>query len=104
MKRETLSYARYMFFKERGININMSNYNKLFVRQKQFEKQYGIKKSELLDRYKYTEYVQAKSTQELGKEVIDELKDTIYGAETEKLMADNERNAKWAEEPNQGDN
>ena len=31
----------------------MSNYTKLFIRNKKFEKQYGIKKEKLLSKYSY---------------------------------------------------
>lgn len=52
-----LSYARYEFYKSKGIIINLENFNKLFISQKQFEKQYGISKKELLEKYNYEEYL-----------------------------------------------
>ena len=52
-----LTYARYMFFKDRGIAINEENYRRLFYNAKQFEKQYGIDKSTLLEKYNYQEYI-----------------------------------------------
>ena len=51
-----LSYARYMFFKEKGIVIDETSYRKLFVGQKQFEKQYGLTKNEILQKYPYEEW------------------------------------------------
>ena len=39
MQSVALSYARYMFYKDKGIKINESNNNKLFIRQKLFKEQ-----------------------------------------------------------------
>ena len=79
MQSTALSYARYMFYKEKGINIDETNYKKLFMDQKKFEKQYGEGKKELLERYNYRDYLESldkrkgiKSTQELGQETIKE--------------------------------
>ena len=57
-----LTYARYMFFKDRGIVINEENYRRLFYNAKQFEKQYGIDKTTLLERYNYQEYINIKKS------------------------------------------
>ena len=57
-----LTYARYMFFKDRGIVINEENYRRLFYNAKQFEKQYGIDKSTLLEKYNYQEYINSKKS------------------------------------------
>ena len=51
-----LSYARYSFYKDRGIDIDMNNYRKLFVREDQFEKSNGITKQELIEKYDYDKY------------------------------------------------
>lgn len=56
MQSTKLSYARYMFFKEKGIVIDETSYRKLFVNQKQFEKQYGLTKNEILQKYPYEEW------------------------------------------------
>ena len=56
MQSVNLSYARYSFYKDRGIDIDMNNYRKLFIGQKQFEKSYRIKKQELLEKYDYNKY------------------------------------------------
>ena len=56
MQSINLSYARYSFYIDLGINIDMNNYRKLFMGQKQFEKTYGITKEELLERYDYNKY------------------------------------------------
>ena len=56
MQSINLSYARYSFYIDLGINIDMNNYRKLFMGQKQFEKTYGITKKELLERYDYNKY------------------------------------------------
>ena len=56
MQSINLSYARYSFYMNLGINVDMNNYRKLFINQKQFEKTYGITKKELLERYDYNKY------------------------------------------------
>ena len=60
MQSVNLSYARYSFYKDRGIDIDMNNYRKLFVGQKKFEKTYGITKKELLEKYDYNKYKEEK--------------------------------------------
>ena len=71
MQSVSLSYARYMFYKEKGIEITDKSYNKLFINQKQFEKAYRITKVELLEKYDYQAYIQQKKTQDLGKETLE---------------------------------
>ena len=56
-----LTYARYMFFKNQGIVITEENYTKLFYSTKNFEKQYGIDKSALLEKYNFQEYINNKN-------------------------------------------
>jgi len=56
MQSVNLSFARYMFYKNKDINIDMSNYRLLFINQKEFIKKYGINNKELLDLYNYLEY------------------------------------------------
>ena len=56
MQSINLSYARYSFYMNLGINVDMNNYRKLFINQKQFEKTYEITKEELLERYDYNKY------------------------------------------------
>ena len=53
MQSVELSYARYMFYKDRGIDINMNNYLILFMGQRNFYKKYGIEKNEILELYSY---------------------------------------------------
>ena len=82
MQSTKLSYARYMFYKEKGIIINEKNYGKLFINQKEFEKVYGITKESLLEMYPYEDRQEGgdkkeKSTQELGKETRELQKDVI---------------------------
>ena len=60
MQSVNLSYARYSFYKDRGIDIDMNNYRKLFDGQKRFEKAYGITKKELLEKYDYNKYKEEK--------------------------------------------
>ena len=64
MQSVSLSYARYMFYKEKNIEITDKSYNKLFINQKQFQKVYGITKEELLEKYDYQAYIQQKKTQD----------------------------------------
>lgn len=55
-----LSYARYSFYKDRGIDIDIKSHKKLFIEQKRFEKAYGITKKELLEKYDYNKYKEEK--------------------------------------------
>ena len=57
-----LSYARYMYCKNMGINIDMSNYRVLFISKKQFEKKFGKNCDELLELYNYQEYLVNKNS------------------------------------------
>ncbi len=65
MQSISLSYARYMFLKDKGVTIDMSNYKKLFYGQKPFESHYGISKKELLSMYNYEEYKEKENEQKL---------------------------------------
>ena len=84
-----------MFFKEKGINIDETNYSKLLANQKRFEKQYGLTKRELLERYPYEEGQYAgnkpkeeKSTQDLGKETQEEQEDVEGKEKVAKRLSD----------------
>jgi len=48
-----LSYARYEYLKDMGIEITIDNCKKLFIEEEQFERSYNIKKAEILDLYNY---------------------------------------------------
>lgn len=61
MQSVELSYARYMFYKEKNIGITMDNYIRLFMSNEQFEKQYGVTKNMLLKKYNYEEYLEQKN-------------------------------------------
>ena len=61
MQSVELSYARYYFLYDRGIVIDESNYGKLFYGNKAFEKQFGVSKDYLLDKYPYEENKRKKS-------------------------------------------
>ena len=50
-----VSYSRYKFLQEKGINVTMVNYKKIFTDNKQFEAQYKITKETLLEKYNYEE-------------------------------------------------
>ena len=95
MQSTALSYARYMFYKDNGISIDETNYKKLFASQKSFEKQYGIKKEELLTKYDYKKYMESlrmkKDTQQLGKETMEEQKDTQLLDSIEAQQAEQQR-------------
>ena len=56
----SLSYARYMFCLSIGVEIDMTNYTKLFMNNKKFEKTYGVTKEEILEKYNYDEYLKEK--------------------------------------------
>lgn len=100
MQSVSLSYARYMFYKEKNIEITDKNYNKLFINQKQFQKAYGITKEELLEKYDYQAYIQQKKTQDLGKETLEIQKETSYIQQTEYAMNNQEQ---MLEQKNQAD-
>ena len=91
MQSVSLSYARYMFYKEKDIEITDKSYNKLFINQKQFQKAYGITKEELLEKYDYQAYIQQKKTQDLGKETLEIQKDTPYIKQTEHAINNQEQ-------------
>ena len=100
MQSVSLSYARYMFYKEKNIEITDKSYNKLFINQKQFQKAYGITKEELLEKYDYQAYIQQKKTQDLGKETLKIQKETSYIKQTEQAMNNQEQ---MLEQKNQDD-
>ena len=100
MQSVSLSYARYMFYKEKNIEITDKSYNKLFINQKQFQKAYGITKEELLEKYDYQAYIQQKRTQDLGKETLEIQKETSYIKQTEQAMNNQEQ---MLEQKNQAD-
>ena len=56
-----LTYARYKFLTERGIIVDINNSGKLFISGKNFSKQYGITKEDLLEMYKYEDYIKEKN-------------------------------------------
>ncbi len=66
MQSVEVSYARYMFFKERGITINMDHYRNLFRSHVEFEERYGISKVDLLKKYNYAEYKEKKKKEKEG--------------------------------------
>ena len=63
MQSVALSYARYNFYLSIGIEINMVNYKKLFIDNKQFEKSYGKTKQEILEEYNYEKYMEEKENE-----------------------------------------
>ena len=91
MQSVSLSYARYMFYKEKSIEITDRSYKKLFIDQKRFEKAYGITKEELLEKYDYQAYIQQKKTQDLGKETLEIQKDIPYIQQTEHAINNQEQ-------------
>ena len=100
MQSVSLSYARYMFYKEKSIEITDRSYKKLFIGKKRFEKAYGITKEELLEKYDYQAYIQQKKTQDLGKETLEIQKETSYIKQTEQAMNNQEQ---MLEQKNQDD-
>lgn len=52
-----VSYARYCYYMDSGIEINEDNYKKLFFGWQYFKKVTGISKEELLEMYKYEDDV-----------------------------------------------
>lgn len=85
MQSTKLSYARYMFFKEKGIVIDETSYRKLFVNQKKFEKQYGLTKNEILQKYPYEEW-QALANEAKGENVKKDSKVKSDGGRKEEVI------------------
>ena len=85
MQSTKLSYARYMFFKEKGIVIDETSYRKLFMGQKQFEKQYGLTKNEILQKYPYEEW-QASANEDKGEKAKEDSKVQSDGERKEKVI------------------
>ena len=85
MQSTKLSYARYRFYEDSGITIDRDNYRKLFIVQKQFEKQYGITKAELLKIYPYPVH---KDVKELKEETEEEQKNMDGKEELTKYLKD----------------
>ena len=91
MQSTALSYARYMFLKEKGIRIDETNYNKLFYNQKLFQNQYGITKEELLAKYDFKKYLEEKNTLGLVTEAQETIEENIsYIDDTEQVMTKQE--------------
>lgn len=64
-----LSYARYMFYKSIGIDIDMNNYNLLFLNQKYFEKKYSKTSDDLISEYNYDEHLDKEQSKKRKKEL-----------------------------------
>lgn len=62
MQSVDLSYARYCFYQDKGVNITIDNYAKLFCSNKVFKKTYGINKKELIKKYNYDKYLKEKKS------------------------------------------
>ena len=63
MQSTKLSYARYIFLTERGQKIDMTSYGDLFIGNKKFEKQYGITKEKLIEKYNYERYLEERKNE-----------------------------------------
>ena len=57
MQSVALTYARYIFYSLRGVDITIDNCEKLFDGNAIFEHMYGITKEKLIERYNYEEYM-----------------------------------------------
>ena len=53
-----LTYSRYCYLKDRGISISGGNDKTIFKGEKQFSKQFGVSKTEILQKYSYKKYVE----------------------------------------------
>ena len=65
MQSVELTYARYMFFKEKGIQIDKNKYELLFMNGKYFEKTYKTTKAQLLEKYNFNSYLEKDKTKKL---------------------------------------
>ena len=57
---EKISYARYEYLKNKGIDYEVGNFRKIFMSEAQFQKQYGITREQLLERYDISEFYKVK--------------------------------------------
>ena len=62
-----MSYARYCFFKEEGIDFSQNNYKRLFVSEKQFIRTYNKTNQQLIEKYNYNEYLKEKEVKKDAK-------------------------------------
>ena len=60
IQRVDLSYARYCFYKDKGIIINQDNYINLFMSQKRFIEVYEITNKGLMELHNYEDYINIK--------------------------------------------
>ena len=67
MQSSELSYARYQFYNNKGINIDINNYKLIFTNQKSFIKNYGIDNKELKIMYPFSYYLNTLKQVELEK-------------------------------------
>ena len=51
-----LTYAHYEYLKDNDVEMNEKNLKKVFYNNREFERQFGISKEELLEKYIYEEY------------------------------------------------
>ena len=56
-----LTYARYHYLISKNIVITPEKYSLLFKGETAFEKQYGVKKQELIEKYNYKKYIEEKT-------------------------------------------
>ena len=104
MQSTALSYAKYMFFLEKGIKIDETNYSKLFLSKKRFQKQYGITKEKLLEKYNYEKDFKGKSTLELVVEAQETIgEDISYIDDTEQVMTKQENQIEEQENSQKGE-
>lgn len=56
MQSASVSYARYCYYNDIGIDIDINNYKRLFLSESLFKRQYNISKKELLNKYDYNDF------------------------------------------------
>jgi hypothetical protein len=61
MQSVDLSYARYCFYIEKDIEIDMDTCFKLFINQQKFEDTYGLSNLDLINRYNYRNDIKRKT-------------------------------------------
>ena len=100
-------YAMYQFFKVKGIEIDYTNYSKIFIPEKAFEKQYGITTEELLEMFPYEERENTEPNEERTKKIkarIDELEVLMHkNSAVENVLEQLEKIVKYSSDINTSD-
>ena len=81
-----------MLYKEKEIDIEETNYKKLFIEKNRFKRIYKTSNEEVLEKYDYYKYIKNKNTQIFVEGVWTELNDPTYIKQTQDEMESQEKN------------